>query len=111
VKAKIAVLAGDESGEIVPEGSRCRLSGKSISTHLITSADIGQAIDKVGVPLPETLALVKQRMQFCWAPSVVLPGRLSSLRPERALLGIREALASTIYVRPRCIPTWWMPRR
>ena len=107
MKAKIAVLAGDGVGrEIVPEavkvlkviGERYRHSFEFVA------ADIGgQAIDKVGVPLPqETLTLAKQ----C---NAVLLGAVGGpkwdtleygLRPERALLGIREALGLYANLRP-----------
>ncbi|MEK7726478.1 MAG: 3-isopropylmalate dehydrogenase [Nitrospirota bacterium] len=107
MKAKIAVLAGDGVGrEIVPEAVKVlqAIGGKYQHTFEFTSADIGgQAIDKVGVPLPqETLALAKQS-------DAVLLGAVGgpkwegleySLRPERALLGIREALGLYANLRP-----------
>jgi 3-isopropylmalate dehydrogenase len=107
VKAKIAVLAGDGVGrEIVPEAVKVlqAIGEKYQHTFEFTSADIGgQAIDKVGVPLPqETLALAKQS-------DAVLLGAVGgpkwegleySLRPERALLGIREALGLYANLRP-----------
>jgi len=107
VKAKIAVLAGDGVGrEIVPEAIKVlqAIGDKYQHTFEFVSADIGgQAIDKVGVPLPqETLALAKQS-------DAVLLGAVGgpkwegleySLRPERALLGIREALGLYANLRP-----------
>ena len=107
MKAKIAVLAGDGVGrEIVPEAVKVlrAIGEKYQHTFEFTSADIGgQAIDKVGVPLPqETLALAKQS-------DAVLLGAVGgpkwegleySLRPERALLGIREALGLYANLRP-----------
>ena len=65
MKAKIAVLAGDGVGrEIVPEAIKVlkAIGEKYQHAFEFVSADIGgQAIDKVGVPLPqETLALAKQ---------------------------------------------------
>ncbi|NOS77217.1 MAG: 3-isopropylmalate dehydrogenase [Nitrospira sp.] len=107
MKAKIAVLAGDGVGrEIVPEAVRVlqAIGEKYQHTFEFVSADIGgQAIDKVGVPLPqETLALAKQS-------DAVLLGAVGgpkwegleySLRPERALLGIREALGLYANLRP-----------
>ena len=107
MKAKIAVLAGDGVGrEIVPEAVRVlrAIGQKYQHTFEFVSADIGgQAIDKVGVPLPqETLALAKQS-------DAVLLGAVGgpkwegleySLRPERALLGIREALGLYANLRP-----------
>ncbi|MEQ1796062.1 MAG: 3-isopropylmalate dehydrogenase [Nitrospira sp.] len=107
MKAKIAVLAGDGVGrEIVPEAVKVlqAIGGKYQHSFEFVSADIGgQAIDKVGVPLPqETLALAKQS-------DAVLLGAVGgpkwegleySLRPERALLGIREALGLYANLRP-----------
>ncbi|ULA63811.1 MAG: hypothetical protein LZF86_110510 [Nitrospira sp.] len=107
MKAKIAVLAGDGVGrEIVPEAVKVlkAIGEKYQHSFEFASADIGgQAIDKVGVPLPqETLALAKQS-------DAVLLGAVGgpkwegleySLRPERALLGIREALGLYANLRP-----------
>ena len=107
MKAKIAVLAGDGVGrEIVPEAVKVlqAIGEKYQHSFEFVSADIGgQAIDKVGVPLPqETLALAKQS-------DAVLLGAVGgpkwegleySLRPERALLGIREALGLYANLRP-----------
>ena len=107
MNAKIAVLAGDGVGrEIVPEAVKVlKAIGETYHhTFHFTSADIGgQAIDKVGVPLPnDTLALAKQS-------DAVLLGAVGgpkwegldySLRPERALLGIREALGLYANLRP-----------
>jgi len=107
VKAKIAVLAGDGVGrEIIPEAVKIlkAIGDKYHHTFEFTSADIGgHAIDKVGVPLPnDTLALAKQS-------DAVLLGAVGgpkwegldySIRPERALLGIREALGLYANLRP-----------
>ena len=107
MKAKIAVLAGDGVGrEIVPEAVKVlqAIGNKYQHTFEFVSADIGgQAIDKVGVPLPhETLSLAKHS-------DAVLLGAVGgpkwegleySLRPERALLGIREALGLYANLRP-----------
>jgi 3-isopropylmalate dehydrogenase len=107
VKAKIAVLAGDGVGrEIVPEAIKVLKSLGEQCGHRFEFApgDIGgQAIDKVGVPLPqETLTLAKHS-------DAVLLGAVGgpkwealdySLRPERALLGIREALGLYANLRP-----------
>jgi len=107
VKAKIAVLAGDGVGrEIVPEAVKVlkAVAEKCGHTFGFTQGDIGgQAIDKVGVPLPQdTLSLAKQS-------DAVLLGAVGgpkwegldySLRPERALLGIREALGLYANLRP-----------
>ncbi len=105
--AKIAVLAGDGVGrEIVPEAIKVLKSVGEQCGHRFefTPGDIGgQAIDKVGVPLPqETLTLAKHS-------DAVLLGAVGgpkwegldySLRPERALLGIREALGLYANLRP-----------
>ncbi len=107
MKAKIAVLAGDGVGrEIVPEAVKVlkAIAEKFGHAFEFISGDIGgQAIDKLGVPLPnDTLALAKQS-------DAVLLGAVGgprwegleySLRPERALLGIREALGLYANVRP-----------
>jgi 3-isopropylmalate dehydrogenase len=107
VKAKIAVFAGDGVGrEIVPEAVKVLKAVAEKYGHAFefTSGDIGgQAIDKVGVPLPQdTLNLAKQS-------DAVLLGAVGgpkwegldySLRPERALLGIREALGLYANLRP-----------
>ena len=107
MKAKIAVLAGDGVGrEIVPEAVKVLkiIAEKYGHSFEFVAADIGgQAIDKVGVPLPkDTLALAKQS-------DAVLLGAVGgprwerleySLRPERALLGIREALGLYANLRP-----------
>jgi len=107
VKAKIAVLAGDGVGrEIVPEAVKVLkvIAEKYGHSFEFVSGDIGgQAIDKLGVPLPkDTLALAKQS-------DAVLLGAVGgprwegleySLRPERALLGIREALGLYANLRP-----------
>jgi len=107
VKAKIAVLAGDGVGrEIVPEAVKVLkvVAEKFGHTFDFAYGDVGgQAIDKVGVPLPQdTLALAKQS-------DAVLLGAVGgpkwegleySLRPERALLGLREQLGLFANLRP-----------
>jgi 3-isopropylmalate dehydrogenase len=107
VKAKIAVLAGDGVGrEIVPEAVKVLKVIAERYGHVLefAAADIGgQAIDKLGVPLPkDTLTLAKQS-------DAVLLGAVGgprwenldySLRPERAVLGIREALGLYANLRP-----------
>ena len=65
MNAKIAVLAGDGVGrEIVPEAIKVLKAIAEAYHHSFefVSGDVGgQAIDKVGVPLPqETLTLAKQ---------------------------------------------------
>ena len=107
MKAKIAVLAGDGVGrEIVPEAVKVlkAVAEKFGHTFEFFPGDVGgQAIDKVGIPLPqETLALAKQS-------HAVLLGAVGgpkwegleySLRPERALLGLREHLGLYANLRP-----------
>ena len=107
MKAKIAVLAGDGVGrEIVPEAVKVlKVVGEKFGHSFeFANGDIGgQAIDKVGVPLPQdTLMLTKQS-------DAVLLGAVGgpkwegldySLRPERALLGLREALGLYANLRP-----------
>jgi len=107
VKVKIAVLAGDGVGrEIVPEAVKVLkvVAEKFGHTFDFLSGDVGgQALDKVGVPLPqETLTLAKQS-------DAVLLGAVGgpkwegleySLRPERALLGLREHLGLYANLRP-----------
>ncbi|HJT21208.1 MAG TPA: 3-isopropylmalate dehydrogenase [Nitrospira sp.] len=107
MKAKIAVLPGDGVGrEIVPEAVKVLkvVAEKFGHSFEFISGDIGgQAIDKVGVPLPQdTLALAKQS-QAVLLGAVGGPkwdGLEYSLRPERALLGIREALGLYANLRP-----------
>ena len=97
MKAKIAVLAGDGVGkEIVPEAIRVLKAVAERFNHAFefTNGDVGgHAIDKHGVPLPqETLVLAKQS-QAVLLGAVGGPkweGLDYSLRPERALLGLRE---------------------
>jgi 3-isopropylmalate dehydrogenase len=107
VKATIAVLAGDGIGrEVVPEAVKLLKAVGERFGHVFefVSGDVGgQAIDKIGVPLPqETLTLAKQ------AAAVLLgavggprwEGLEYSLRPERALLGLREQLGLFANLRP-----------
>jgi 3-isopropylmalate dehydrogenase len=107
VKATIAVLAGDGIGrEVVPEAVKLLKAVGERFGHVFefVSGDVGgQAIEKVGVPLPqETLTLAKQS-------AAVLLGAVGgpkwegleySLRPERALLGLREQLGLFANLRP-----------
>ena len=107
MNAKIAVLAGDGVGrEIVPEAVKVLkvVAERYGHTFEFISGDVGgHAIDKVGVPLPaETLAIAKHS-------DAVLLGAVGgpkwegleySLRPERALLGLREQLGLYANLRP-----------
>ena len=107
MKATIAVLAGDGIGrEVVPEAVKLLKAVGERFGHVFefVSGDVGgQAIDKIGVPLPqETLTLAKQ------AAAVLLgavggpkwEGLEYSLRPERGLLGLREQLGLFANLRP-----------
>jgi 3-isopropylmalate dehydrogenase len=107
VNAKIAVLAGDGVGkEIVPEAVRVlkAVAERFGHTFEFVTGDVGgHAIEKHGVPLPqETLAAARQS-------HAVLLGAVGgpkwegldySLRPERALLGLREQLGLYANLRP-----------
>ncbi|MDE3018386.1 MAG: 3-isopropylmalate dehydrogenase [Nitrospirota bacterium] len=107
MKAQIAVLAGDGVGkEIVPEAVKLLRAAAEKFGHTLTfvPADVGgAAIDKVGVPLPDdTLALAK-------SSDAVLLGAVGgpkwegldyTIRPERALLGLREQLGLFANLRP-----------
>lgn len=107
MNAKIAVLAGDGVGkEIVPEAVKVLKAVAERYGHAFefVNGDVGgHAIDKVGVPLPqETLALAKQS-QAVLLGAVGGPKWESldySLRPERALLGLREQLGLYANLRP-----------
>ncbi len=107
MNAKIAVLAGDGVGqEIVPEAMKLLQAVGTTFQHsfeFVFGEVGGRALDRVGVPLPqETRALVTQ----CDA---VLLGAVGGpkwegleygLRPERALLGLREHLGLFANLRP-----------
>ena len=107
MKAKVAVLAGDGVGkEIMPEAVRVLKAVAERFNHAFefTNGDVGgHAIDKHGVPLPqETLVLAKQS-QAVLLGAVGGPkweGLDYSLRPERALLGLREQLGLYANLRP-----------
>lgn len=107
MNATIAVLAGDGVGqEIVPEAIKAlRAVGERFGHRFeCAPADVGgRAIDKFGVPLPqETLALAK-RSDAVLLGAVGGPkweGLDYSVRPERALLGLREQLGLFANLRP-----------
>jgi 3-isopropylmalate dehydrogenase len=104
---RIAVLPGDGIGqEVVPQAIKIlEASGKKngLGFEFIEATVGGQAIDRYGVPLPEeSLSIAKQ----CDA---VLLGAVGgprwealdySIRPERALLGLRLALELYANLRP-----------
>ena len=107
MRAQIAVLAGDGVGrEIVPEAVKVlEAVGKKFGHSFeFLSADIGgAALDKAGLPLPpETLDLTK-RCDAVLLGAVGGPkweGLDYHLRPERALLGLREELGLFANLRP-----------
>ena len=107
MNATIAILAGDGVGqEVLPEAVRVLRAIEQRFGHTFeyVSAMVGgAAIDATGYPLPDdTLAIAKQ----CDA---VLLGAVGgpqwealdySIRPERALLGLRKSLAMYGNLRP-----------
>jgi len=107
VNARMAVLAGDGVGqEIVPEAVKVLKAVGERFHHTFEFVEGlvgGQALDRVGVPLPDdTLALAKES-------DAVLLGAVGGpkwegleyrLRPERALLGLREQLGLFANLRP-----------
>ena len=107
MKAKIAVLPGDGIGpEIVPQAVKVleHIGARHGHRFEFQTADVGgAAIDKLGVPLPDaTLTLAK-------ASDAVLLGAVGgpqwegldyAVRPERALLGLREQLGLYANLRP-----------
>jgi len=107
MKATIAVLAGDGVGqEIVPEAVMVlkAVGQKFGHTFEFVEAPVGgQAIDKTGVPLPpKTLALAK-KSDAVMLGAVGGPkweGLDYGIRPERALLGLREKLGLYANLRP-----------
>ncbi|MGH7261159.1 MAG: 3-isopropylmalate dehydrogenase [Nitrospiraceae bacterium] len=107
MKATIAVLAGDGVGqEIVPEAVKVlkAVGERFHHTFEFTEASVGgRAIDQTGVPLPpETLALAK-RSDAVLLGAVGGPkweGLEYGIRPERALLGLREQLGLFANLRP-----------
>jgi 3-isopropylmalate dehydrogenase len=107
VKAKIAVLAGDGVGrEIIPEAVKIlkAVAQRYGHTFEFVTADVGgQAIEKVGVPLPQDTLAVARQSDAVLLGAVGGPkweGLEYSLRPERALLGLREQLGLYANLRP-----------
>jgi 3-isopropylmalate dehydrogenase len=107
MKATIAVLPGDGIGpEVVPQAVKVLLQIATQFGHQFefATADVGGvAIDKTGQPLPDaTLRLAKQS-------DAILLGAVGgpkwegldyTVRPERALLGLREQLGLYANLRP-----------
>jgi len=107
VNAKIAVLAGDGVGrEIIPEAVKVlkAVAEKFHHTFEFLSGDVGgQAIEKMGVPLPEETLTLAKHSDAVLLGAVGGPkweGLEYSLRPERALLGLREHLGLYANLRP-----------
>jgi len=107
MKARIAVLPGDGIGpEIVPQAMQIleAVAAQYGHTFGFHPADVGgAAIDRTGRPLPdETLKLAKE------SDAVLLgavggpkwDGLAYDVRPERALLGLREQLGLYANLRP-----------
>lgn len=107
MRVTIAVLPGDGIGqEIVPEAVKLLKAVAERFGHPFVFAEApvgGQAIDQVGVPLPDqTLALAK-RSDAVLLGAVGGPkweGLDYARRPERALLGLREQLGLFANLRP-----------
>ena len=107
MNATIAVLAGDGIGqEIVPEAVKVLQAIGERFGHRFECRNAligGCAVDATGLPLPpETLSLAKQS-QAVLLGAVGGPrweGLEYAKRPERALLGIREALGLYANLRP-----------
>ena len=107
MKAKIAVLPGDGIGpEVVPQAVKVLEKVATLYGHHFEfpTADVGgAAIDRTGRPLPEaTLQLAKES-------DAILLGAVGgpkwegldyTVRPERALLGLREQLGLYANLRP-----------
>ncbi len=107
MKATIAVLAGDGVGkEIVPEAVKIlQAVGERFHHHFeFVSGDVGgQAIDSVGEPLPRATLELAKRSDAVLLGAVGGPkweGLEYRLRPERALLALREHLGLFANLRP-----------
>src|SRR5574341_1181880 len=107
MKATIAVLAGDGVGqEIVPEAvAVLKAVGRTFGhTFEFNEAPVGgQAIDKTGVPLPPKTLVLAKKSDAVLLGAVGGPkweGLDYSIRPERALLGLREGLGLYANLRP-----------
>ncbi len=104
---QIAVIKGDGIGpEIVAEGMKVLESvGKRFHhTFHFTECDAGgNAIDKYGIPLPETTVEICKKSDSVLLGAVGGPkwdGVPSNLRPEKALLGLRSSLKLFANIRP-----------
>src|SRR3970040_1451329 len=104
---KIAVFPGDGIGkEIVPQAVRVlqAVSNKyNIGVETREALVGGSAIDAFGIPLPEDSLRLAQGSDAVLLGAVGGPkweGLDYSIRPERALLGLREALGLYANLRP-----------
>jgi 3-isopropylmalate dehydrogenase len=107
MNATIAVLAGDGVGrEIVPEAVKILRAVGERFHHCFkfVPGDVGgQALDSVGEPLPRATLELAQRSDAVLLGAVGGPkweGLEYRLRPERALLGLREQLGLFANLRP-----------
>src|SRR5213594_4104513 len=107
MKARIAVLPGDGIGpEIVPQAVQIleAVAAQYGHTFEFRAADAGgAAIDKTGRPLPEetlTLAKASDAILLGAVGGPKWDGLAYDVRPERALLGLREQLGLYANLRP-----------
>jgi len=107
MKARIAVLPGDGIGpEIVPQAVQIleAVAAQYGHTFEFHAADVGgAAIDKTGRPLPEETFKLAQASDAILLGAVGGPkwdGLAYEVRPERALLGLRERLGLYANLRP-----------
>ena len=106
-KYKIAVFQGDGIGkEIVPQAVRVlqAISNKyNIKVELQEALVGGSAIDEFGIPLPEDSLHIALNSDAVLLGAVGGPkweGLDYAIRPERALLGLREKLGLFANLRP-----------
>lgn len=104
---KIAVFPGDGIGrEIVPQAVRVLLAVSNkynINIELQEALVGGSAIDAYGIPLPEeslNIALNSDAVLLGAVGGPKWEGLDYSIRPERALLGLREKLGLFANMRP-----------
>jgi 3-isopropylmalate dehydrogenase len=104
---RVAVLPGDGIGqEVVPPAVRVleAISKKHGLAFEFREAIVGgQAIDQYGVPLPEQALSIAKECDAVLLGAVGGPkweGLDYSIRPERALLGLREGLGLYANLRP-----------
>ena len=107
MNAKIAVLPGDGIGpEIVPQAVNVlnQIGARFRHSFEFQTAPVGgAAIDTVGVPLPDETLRLAQASDAVLLGAVGGPrweGLEYALRPERALLGLREHLGLYANLRP-----------